>query len=344
MWGRYHGGISPLQIDGGGRLNSACAAMRLHSRGSMKVAVVIPVYRATYLADALASVFGQTRTPDEVVVVDDGSPDRRDLQTAIDQHASRVRLLTQNNAGAGAARNKGIGATSAELVAFLDADDRWLPRFLERQVAAISAAPGIDLVYSDGLFIGQSALSGRKFTSACPSSERVTFEQLLSQQSTVLLSAVVARRAAILDVGGFDESLRRGQDFDLWLRMARNGAAMRWSRDVLALRRVHADNLSGDAITELERPLRVFEKTVATMPLSPRELAIATTRMRVLKAALARERGKDMLRRGDIAAARTAFDEARAGLHAWKLHAAAMGLRIAPHLVRRFYLSRAAFG
>jgi glycosyltransferase involved in cell wall biosynthesis len=308
----------------------------------MSVSVVIPVYRAIYLADALASVFSQTRLPDEVIVVDDGSPDRRELEAAIAPHASRVRLLAQANAGAGAARNKGLAATSAELVALLDADDRWFPRFLERQVAAISAAPGIDLVYSDGLFIGQSALSGRTFTSACPSSERVTFEQLLSQQSTVLLSAVVARRASMLAVGGFDESLRRGQDFDLWLRMARNGAVMRWARDVLALRRMHDDNLSGDAITELERPLRVFEKAVATMSLSPRELAIATTRMRVLKAALARERGKDMLRRGDIAAARRAFDEARGGLHAWKLHAAAVGLRIAPHLVRRFYLARAA--
>jgi glycosyltransferase involved in cell wall biosynthesis len=308
----------------------------------MNVAVVIPVYKATYLADALASVFGQTRRPDQVVVVDDGSPDRTELATAIAPYRSRVRVLTQANAGAGAARNKGIGATSAELVALLDADDRWFPRFLERQVAAISAAPNIDLVYSDGLFIGRSPLSGRTFSSACPSSERVTFDQLLSQQSTVLLSAVVARRASILAVGGFDESLRRGHDFDLWLRMARNGAVMRWARDVLALRRVHADNLSGDAIAELERPLRVFEKTVATMSLSPSELAIATTRMRVLKAALARERGKDMLRRGDIAAARSAFDEARAGMHAWKLHAAAMGLRIAPHLVRRFYLSRAA--
>jgi glycosyltransferase involved in cell wall biosynthesis len=310
----------------------------------MKVAVVIPVYRATYLADALASVFGQTRPPDEVIVVDDGSPDRRELTTAIAPYAPRVRLLAQANAGAGAARNKAIAATSAELVALLDADDRWMPRFLERQVAAISAAPGIDLVYSDGLFIGQSALSGRTFTSACPSSEQVTFEQLLSQRSTVLLSAVVARRAAILAVGGFDESLRRGQDFDLWLRMARHGAVMRWSRDVLALRRVHADNLSGDTITELERPLKVFEKTMTTMRLTPRESAIAATRTRMLKAALARERGKDMLRRGDIDAARTAFDEARAGLRAWKLHAAAVGLRIAPHLVRRFYLSRAAIG
>jgi glycosyltransferase involved in cell wall biosynthesis len=316
--------------------------MALHSHASMRVAVVIPVYRATYLADALASVFGQTRPPDEVIVVDDGSPDRQELTSAVAPYASHIKLLTQANAGAGAARNNGIGATSAELIALLDADDRWFPRFLERQLAAISAIPGIDLVYSDGLFIGRSALSGRTFTSACPSSERVTFEQLLSQQSTVLLSAVVTRRAAVRAVGGFDASLRRGQDFDLWLRMARNGAVMRWSSDVLALRRMHEDNLSGDSITELERPLRVFEKTVATMTLSPRELAIATTRMRVLKAALARERGKDMLRRGDIDAARTAFDEARAGLHAWKLHAAAVGLRIAPHLVRRFYMSRAS--
>lgn len=102
---------------------------------------------------------------------------------------------------------------------------------------------------------------------------------------------------------------------------------------------MHDDNLSSNAITELERPLRVFQKTVQTMALSAAEIGIVERRIRVLTAALARERGTELLRSGDFPAARRAFDEARVGLRAWKLDATALGLRIAPHLVRRLYLS-----
>lgn len=307
-----------------------------------RVAVIVPVYRATFLAEALDSVFTQSVQPDEVIVVDDGSPDQLELMSCVDRYAARVTLLRQDNMGAGAARNLGLRATSAEFIGLLDADDCWLPDFLAQQLAALKSTPDLDLIYTDGRFIGQSLLAGRTFMSTCPSVDTVTLERLLSQECTVLLSTVVARRAAIVAVGGFDETLRRGQDFDLWLRMARNGATMRSRRVVMAHRRVHDDNLSGNAINEVERPLRVFEKTLATMPLTARERDIAERRVRVLTAALARERGKELLRRGDFPAARQAFDEARSGLMAWKLHAAAIGLRIAPHLVRRLYLSRAA--
>jgi glycosyltransferase involved in cell wall biosynthesis len=307
-----------------------------------RVAVIVPVYRATFLAAALDSVFVQSRQPDEVIVVDDGSPDQVELTDAIARYEKRLVLLQQTNQGAGAARNFGLQATSAEFIGLLDADDRWHPEFLAQQMAALRTSPDLDLVYSDGLFIGQSLLAGRTFMSTCPSVEDVTLERLLSQECTVLLSAVVARRAAMMAVGGFDETLRRGQDFDLWLRMARNGARLRSRRVVLAYRRVHDDNLSGNAISEVERPLRVFRKTLSTMRLTEHERGIAQRRVRLLTAALARERGKELLRRGDFPAARRAFDEARRGLLAWKLHAAALGLRIAPHLVRRLYLSRAA--
>jgi glycosyltransferase involved in cell wall biosynthesis len=308
-----------------------------------RVAVIVPAYRATFLAEALESVFTQSRPADEVIVVNDGSPDRTELMQAIAPYAGRLTLLSQENLGAGAARNHGLRATTAEFIGLLDADDRWLPSFLAEQLGVLrSSSTELDLVYTDGLLIGQSPLAGRTFMSTCPSADAVTLERLLSQECTVLLSSVVARRAAIVAVGGFDESLRRGQDFDLWLRMARNGARMRSRPVVLAQRRVHGDNLSGTTIDQIERPLRVFEKTLTSMPLTEQERDIVLRRVRLLTASLARERGKELLRNGDFPAARLAFDEARRGLQAWKLHATALGLRVAPHLVRRLYLSRAA--
>jgi glycosyltransferase involved in cell wall biosynthesis len=305
-----------------------------------RVAAVIPVFRARYLAHALASAFAQSRPPDEVIVVDDGSPDGDQIDAAVATHAPRVTLVRQSNQGAGAARNRALRETSAPIVAFLDADDQWLPHFLLHQLNALARRPALDLVYSDALFIGDTALAGRTFMSMCPSSGPVTFERLLAQDCTVMLSAVVARRAAIEAVGGFDESLRRGQDFDLWLRMARQGASMDYQRQVLALRRLHAANLSGTPLEEIERPIRVLEKALTTMGLSPHERRIATERLRALEAQAARERGKDLLRRGDIHAARSAFVHASRDLRTWKLHAALLGLRVAPQLVRRLYLSR----
>jgi hypothetical protein len=177
---------------------------------------------------------------------------------------------------------------------------------------------------------------------SCPSEGPVTLEALLAQRCTVLLSSVVARRQAIVDVGGFDLDIRRGQDFDLWLRMAHGGARFAYQRKVLVVRRYHDENLSGTAVNEQERPLRVLEKTLRTMRLSPRQRAIAEARVRELHASLARERGKQLLEHGHYADARREFQLASHGRFSWKIYVALLGLRIAPRLARRIWLLRAA--
>src|SRR5689334_15856287 len=99
-----------------------------------RTAVIIPVYGARFLAQALESVFFQSRPPDDVIVIDDGSPDAEAVRRAVTPYGDGVTLVRQENRGAGAARNAGIAATSAEFIAFLDADDRWLPHFLLKQL------------------------------------------------------------------------------------------------------------------------------------------------------------------------------------------------------------------
>ena len=309
------------------------------SAAPSRVAVIIPVYRARYLGEALESVFFQSLTPDEVIVIDDGSPDQEDIERAVAAFDGRVRLLRQTNHGAGAARNAGIRATSAELIALLDADDRWLPDFLGEQVALMNACRHIQVSYTNAMYIGRTRLAGRTFMSACPSRGEVTLESLLAQECTVLLSATVARRDAMMRTGLFDAALRRGQDFDLWLRMARNGAHFTYTEKILVLRRLHDDNLSGTQVTEIERALNVFVKTLATMDLSVAERAAAEQRIRMLTIALGRERGKERLLDGDFAGARVHL-EAVARRCGWKVKAALLGLRLAPGLVRRFYLAR----
>jgi glycosyltransferase involved in cell wall biosynthesis len=305
-----------------------------------RVAVVVPVYRATFLAEALESVVSQSRRPDDVIVVDDGSPDRDELRDAIGLYASRVRVIHQHNRGAAAARNRGIAAADADFIALLDADDRWLPDCLAQQLRMFERQPELDLVYADGQIIGTTPLAGRTFMDACPSDGPVTVESLLDLRCNVLLSTVVARRDALVAVGGFDESLRRGHDADLWFRLARHGARLDYQRLVLTLRRVHHANLSGDNGRALERAAGVFAHVLATHPLTGSERRIAERRLRDIRGAVEYERGKDLLLRGEFAAARGAFLEACRGRREWKARAARLCLQVAPVLARRLYQAR----
>src|SRR5262249_40077079 len=148
------------------------------------------------------------------------------------------------------ARNAGIARARGRYVAFLDADDRWLPTLLASQVGYLDANASVALVYADALVTGES-LAGHRFIEGAPSDGEVTLLSLIQQRCNVILSTVVVHRDAIVKAGMFDEGLRRGQDFDLWLRMALRGAAIAYQRAVLAERRVRASVLSGDAISEL---------------------------------------------------------------------------------------------
>src|SRR6266540_3151057 len=111
------------------------------------VAVVIPAYNAArFIRDSLESAFNQTiGAPDQVIVVDDGSEDG--TTDVVRQFGPRVTLLNQRNGGAAAARNAGAAVARTEWLAFLDADDRWCPAKLEKQLARVNA--GGDFVYSD---------------------------------------------------------------------------------------------------------------------------------------------------------------------------------------------------
>ena len=115
-----------------------------------KVSIVIPLYnKEKYIARAINSILAQTLSDCEIVVVDDGSTDKSaDIVRSFDD--SRIHLIQQANAGVSVARNKGIKESKAELVAFLDADDEWMPQFLQEMVVFISKKP-VGLVLSNYL-------------------------------------------------------------------------------------------------------------------------------------------------------------------------------------------------
>jgi glycosyltransferase involved in cell wall biosynthesis len=301
------------------------------------VSVIVPAYRASGdIAVALDSVFAQTFPHFEVIVINDGSPDTAELEAALEPYRSRLRYIVQPNRGAGAARNAGILASKARYVAFLDADDRWLPEFLTEQVAYLDAHPDCDVVYADALISGESPLAGRRFMDTAPSTGDVTLLSLVEQRCNIVLSTVVARRSAVVDAGLFDETLRRGQDFELWLRLAWRGAAFAYQKTVLAERRVRADGLSGDAIAEIERALNVLDRFSRARTLDRAVRTALRIRMMSLVDQLEIEQGKRRIIEGNFAAAKYHLSAARE--RPLKLRMVLLALKVAPRAVRAAYV------
>jgi glycosyltransferase involved in cell wall biosynthesis len=183
-----------------------------------KVSIVIPAYNAmTYLPDTLTSVFQQTFSNFEVLLVDDGSTDS--IQTWVTQtvHDPRVKLISQTNQGLSSARNTGITHSQSEYIAFLDADDLWHPTKLEQQVAWLDAHPDIGLIYNWTALIDSTGNpTGRVLGN--PIEGNVFVEML--QRNIIDCPSVLVRRQCFDQVGLFDCKLRSVEDWDMWIRIA----------------------------------------------------------------------------------------------------------------------------
>jgi glycosyltransferase involved in cell wall biosynthesis len=185
-----------------------------------RISTIIPAFRAARtIGRAVDSVLAQTRPPEEIVVVDDGSPD--DLAAALRSYGDRVRLIRKANGGAGSARNFGIARSRGDLIAFLDADDYWEPCKLERQLAILESEPRVGLV--SARYFNQEV--GRPRTLPLPVDPRLhdqvltgTGARTFAIAKRIWTSTVVVRRN-VLGIHRFDEGLRTAEDVDLWVRL-----------------------------------------------------------------------------------------------------------------------------
>lgn len=216
------------------------------------VSVIVPCYNAAdWISEALRSVYQQQWPALEVLVVDDGSID--DSVALVEREFPQAKVLRQPNGGAAAARNAGIRAASGQWVAFIDADDYWLPGKLEAQMTLLAACPEADVACTSWDF----------WTSADPAPSTELLEALRQDSSNstrwegptgwiypdlllgcqVWTSTVVMRTALLRELGGFDTSLRIGEDYDLWLRASRLSQILRVKLP-LALYRQHPHSLT----------------------------------------------------------------------------------------------------
>lgn len=306
----------------------------------ISVSIIIPAYNAAeFIGETLDSVFAQTFSDYEVIVINDGSPDTDALEKVLARYPEKLRYLKQENKGAAAARNTGLRAAAGEFVAFLDADDTWLPSFLEKQIELLQRTKA-DFVYADALLVGESPLSGRTFMQVQPSRGEVTAASLLAVEVTVLTSTVLARRQPIIEVGLFNESLKRGHDFELWLRLAKHGVRFAHQHDVLAHHRIVESGLSGDTISQLKRTLSVLDVIGKRDDLSANEKSALKVNMDRTLGELALEDAKSRLLAGDFNGATEHFRTARKFHGGWKLRLVCAGMTLTPDLLRRVYQSR----
>jgi len=313
---------------------------KIHSATAPTVSVIIPAYNAAkFIGEALNSVYSQTFNAYEVIVINDGSLDTDDLERELKRYPGGLRYIRQENRGAAAARNTGLRAAAGEFIAFLDADDTWLPNFLEKQIEFLKSS-NADLVYADALLSGESPLAGRTFMQVEPSRGAVTPENLLAVKVTVLTSTVLSRRDPIFEVGLFDETFRRGQDFDLWLRLAKAGARFAYHHEVLAHHRIVETGLSGNTLSQLKRTLAVLEAIKNRGGLTASEDAALNVNMKRTLRELALENGKEKLLHKDYAGALQCFEEAKKSKYSWKVFLVCLALRIAPETLWRFYNRR----
>jgi glycosyltransferase involved in cell wall biosynthesis len=303
------------------------------------VSVIIPAYNVgEYIGDALDSVFAQTFKDFEIIVINDGSPDTDDLEARLADYMDRIKYLKQPNLGAGAARNAGLRVAKGRFVAFLDGDDAWLSNFLEDQLRLIESDGGYDLVYADAINFGDGGSSNKTNMDFNPSHGRVTFEKLAVGKCNVITSAVLVRREALMRVGGFNESFRNSQDFDLWLRLLKDAQGrFTYQKRVLVRRRIHASSLSADPIKSFMGEVAVLSAFQERGDISPEHQALLNAVVRKRQATMEVIRGKRHLLKNDFDEAYDCFVTANKELHSWKLTMVSVAVRVAPQLLRSVY-------
>ncbi len=192
----------------------------------MKISVVIPLYnKKEAVLRAVNSVLAQTSPPEEIIVVNDGSTDGSE-KIITELNHPLIRLINQTNAGVSAARNKGISEAKNDWIAFLDADDEWLPQYL-RTINHLHSGYSDAKVLATAYYLHDQERAGRKvilnrlhFTEVGILDNY--FEVAAFSEPPIHSSSVVVNKQAMSGIGGFPEGIASGEDLLTWARLAVN--------------------------------------------------------------------------------------------------------------------------
>jgi glycosyltransferase involved in cell wall biosynthesis len=242
-----------------------------------KVSVIIPVYKVEkYIASTVQSVLDQTYENFELLIIDDGSPDKS-IEICQQFNDPRIRIIQQNNQGVSAARNNGIRHATGDYIAFLDGDDIWLPEKLEKHVQHLESSPKVGVSFSRSAFIDQTGKPLDIYQ--MPKLKNITPVLTLCRNPIGNGSVPVIRREVFEqmrlpikpDGGGgyyyFDEQLKNMEDVECWLRIClKSDYETEGIPEALTLYRVNLQGASTNVSEHLESLEKVLEKTRSYAP------------------------------------------------------------------------------
>ncbi len=213
---------------------------------SPSISALVTAYNAeSHIGETLVAILSQTRPPDEIVVVDDGSTDGTADELA--RFGGEIRVVHQSNLGHAAAINRGIAEARGDYVARCDADDIWEPTRLARQTAAVTTHPAIDIAFGGAWHFGAFEGPWRS-----PPGEgllsRDAFARAMFNWNFVCASTVMIRRRLWERLGPFAAPDAVAEDYDYWLRALRAGAVFYYDPAVLVRYRRHANNVTNDML------------------------------------------------------------------------------------------------
>lgn len=207
------------------------------------ISIITPTFnRSQFIHYAIRSVITQTISNWELLIIDDGSTDN--TKNIIEPYLTdpRIKYFFQENQGQAAARNNGLRHSRGEFVCFLDSDNLWYPEKLKVQHEAMKSRPDIDVVYGDGDTINES---GVVISTANMKRYSGRITEKLLKDNFVSFNTAMVRAASIKGIGGFDESVRFGDDYDLWLRLSAKSQFLYIPR-VFSQYRVMSDQISSN--------------------------------------------------------------------------------------------------
>ena len=255
------------------------------------VSVIIPTYnRGWIIKEAIDSVLAQDYTEFELIVVDDGSTDH--TSDVLDSYGSVIKVLSQENLGVSAARNRGIAEASGKFITFLDSDDLWLSEKLSAQIEFFNQTPDALICQTEEVWIRNGLRVNPKKRHKKPSG--MIFKPSL-ELCLVSPSAVMIQRSLFDRVGEFDETLLACEDYDLWLRISCGFPIHLIDTPLIIKRGGHDDQLSSMAGLDKFR-IKAIEKIIKSGLLSDDQhrAAVKTLKKKCdIYAAGCRKRGRE---------------------------------------------------
>jgi glycosyltransferase involved in cell wall biosynthesis len=292
--------------------------------------VVIAAYNAaTSIAEAVESALGQTLPPLEVIVGDDGSTD--ETASVLVPYRERVRYVRLPHRGVASAWNEVLKLAQGEFFAVLGADDVYAPERLEALADLSVARPDLDVLCTD-LVLEVQGRAVARFEETCP------FE-VVDQRAAILdrcfCAAPAMRLTTLTRIGGFDESMRSGSDWECAIRLIHSGAAAGLVAEPLYRYRIHDDSLTADRLATLRERIEFLERVGRNLALEPHERSALARSLARQRTSLALAAAEVALRSRSPDARRLALAAARSPRTSLRYRAAALAAAVAPHAAAR---------